>query len=247
MYEDLTPDLIDKIKHEFKVILSHHADIQAIDRKVRRGIATQADISKYANFVGQAGSAAMKQVLKLDTLPDATMYEEIAEQTITPVMDDMYSYVNTEAALQLRSMDRKTGMNIGIRKGTEPSRRIKAVVDMASGQTAQEALDNALTDPVIATARKFYDDFQRENADLRDSLGFEEVVIRKYDDRGLHGGKDRCQWCLDREGTWSLLEAHINGVFERHPGCGCLIEVITPDKPQVQTDWTHNVWTDIPR
>ena len=188
----------------------------------------------------------MKQVLKLDALPDATMYEEIAEQTITPVMEEMWGYVNNEAALQLRSMDRKAGMNLGIRKGNDPAARIKDVVSMAAGQTTQEALDNALTDPVIATARKYYDDFQRMNADLRESLGFKEVVIRKYDDRGLHGGKDPCTWCLKREGTWSLFDAHANGVFERHPGCGCMIEVITPDKPQVQTDWTQNEWTDIP-
>ena len=245
MYEDLTPDLIEKIKHEFRGIMSHHEDIQKITRKVRQGVATQADISKYSSFVGQAGSAAMKNVLKLEDLPDATMYREIAEQTITPVMEDMWGYVNTEAALQLRSADRISGTNIGIVRGNNPSRRISNVVGMAAGQTTQEALDNALTDPVIATARKFYDDFQRENADLRDKLGFKEVVIRKDDDKGLHGGKDRCQWCIDREGTWTLEEAHKNGVFERHPGCGCLIEVITPNKPQVQTDWTRNQWTDL--
>ena len=245
MYEELTPELRDRIIHKFRTIMSQHQDIQAIDRKVRKGKASQKDISRYANFVGQAGSAAMKDVLKLDALPDETMYREIAEQTISPALEEIWGYVNNEAALQLRSADRKAGMNIGIRTGFDPKRRINDVIDMAEGQTRQEALDNALTDPVIATARKYYDDFLMENADLRESLGFEETVIRVYDDKGLHNGKDVCEWCKSREGRFSLAEAHQLGVFERHPGCGCMIEVITPNNTQVQTDWTRNAWTNL--
>ena len=244
MYEELTPELSRRIIELFR---RNMAKLQSIDleKKIRRGVATQADVSKYADNIGKAGSAAMKMVLKLDALPDATMYREIAEQTIGPVMEEMWKDVNTQAALQLRTTDRKIGLHVGIKTGSDPKRRIADVVNMAAGQTTQEALDNALTDPVISTARKYYDDFMRVNADLRDSLGFEEIVIRKYDDKGLHGGKDPCQWCLAREGTWSLFEAHVNGVFERHPGCNCMIEVITPAKTQVQTDWTHNEWTDL--
>ena len=247
MYEDITPELIKKIKTQFERNMSRVNEMsgKSLYWKIRRGQATQADVSAYADWVGRAGSDAMKRVLKLDDLPDGTMYREIAEQTIVPVMEDMWGYVDTQAAIQLRRSDKIRGLNIGIKNASDPKQRIAQVVDMAAGQTSQEALDNALTDPVISTSRKFYDDFLRENADLRDSLGFEEVVIRKYDDRGLHGGKDVCLWCKEREGTWSLLDAHINGVFERHPGCNCLIEVMTSDKTRLQTDWTRNEWTDL--
>lgn len=213
--------------------------------KIRRGKVTQRELAEYCDYVGRAGSNAMKDVLKLDALPDHMMYEEIAEQTITPVMEEMWGDVNNKAALQLRTVDRKNGMNVGIKTGFKPERRIRDVIEIAAGQTAQEALDNALTDPVIATARKYYDDFMRENADLRNDLGFTQIVIRKYDDRGLHNGKDPCQWCLAREGTWSLYDAHMNGVFERHPGCNCMIEVISSAKTQVQTDWSTNTWSDL--
>ena len=243
MYEDLTPELVTRIKEQFKAYMGRVP--MDMTMKIRRGQATQKDISQYADFVGKAGSKAMKDVLKLEYLPDHTMYDEIAEQTITPVMEEMWGDVNNKAALQLRQADRKNGVNVGIKTGFKPERRIKDVVEMAAGQTTQEALDNALTDPVIATARKYYDDFMRENADLRDDLGFRQIVIRKYDDKGLHGGKDPCKWCLAREGTWSLYDAHMNGVFERHPGCNCMIEVISSKKTQVQTDWTTNTWSDL--
>lgn len=243
MYEDLTPELAKRIQERFKAYMGRVP--MEMTTKIRRGKVTQRELAEYCDYVGRAGSNAMKDVLKLDALPDHMMYEEIAEQTITPVMEEMWGDVNNKAALQLRTVDRKNGMNVGIKTGFKPERRIRDVIEIAAGQTAQEALDNALTDPVIATARKYYDDFMRENADLRNDLGFTQIVIRKYDDRGLHNGKDPCQWCLAREGTWSLYDAHMNGVFERHPGCNCMIEVISSAKTQVQTDWSTNTWSDL--
>lgn len=245
MYEDLTPQLAEKIVRRFRRIMSEHSDIQRITRLIRQGKATQDDVSRYADFVGQAGSAAMKQVLQLDELPDATMYEEIARDTITPVMEEMWGDVNTQAALQLRADDRIKGINVNIRTGFQPKRRIEDVVGMMAGQTEQVALDNAMTDPVISTARKFYDDFQMENGDLREELGFDQLVIRTYDDRGLHNGKTPCAWCLAKEGKFSMSDAHALGIFNRHPGCGCKIEVISSKNTQIQTDWTRNEWAEV--
>ena len=249
MYEELSADLAKDIQRRFQVIMSRKAQsddtFKGIIKRIRSDKATQLDISEYADFVGQAGSAAMKQVLKLDALPDQTMYREIAEQTITPTMQDMWGYVNTNASKQLLADDRAKGLTLSIRTGFKPKQRINDVVNMLAGQTTQEAVDNALTDPVIATARKYYDDFLMENADMRETLGFRQQVIRQYDDKGLHNGKTPCQWCLRKEGTWSMEEAHANGVFNRHPGCGCKITVFFPDHTEVQTDWTRNEWSRI--
>lgn len=244
--EDISPELYNRIESKFKQLTyEHKAELDKIVAKIRRGNGKQADVAKYANRLGEMASASLKQVLKLDELPNSTLYRNIAEKTIQPLLERTWQDVNNKAALQLRASDKVLSMNVGIETGFAPKQRIKAVIDMAIGQTTQEQLDNALTDPVVSTARKFYDDFLEKNADLRSRLGFEEIVVRKYDDKGLHGGKDPCQWCLQREGTWTIEEAHANGVFERHPGCNCSIEVITPSRTQAQTDWTHNEWTDI--
>lgn len=243
--EDIAPELYNRIQDEMKRLLSHAGNVTGLERKIRQGKASQRDVARYADIVGRAASEAFKKVLKLEDLPDGKLYWNIAEKTIGETLKGVYGDVNTVAAIQLRGDDIKKGFNIGIKQGTDPDNRIKVVLEMASGQTTQEALDNAMTDPVISTARKFYDDFQLANGDVRDALGFDEVVVRHYDDRGLHNGKTPCIWCLQREGTFSIQDAHRLGVFERHPGCGCTIEVITPDRTQVQTDWTRNEWTEI--
>lgn len=249
MYEDLSADLANQITRRFEQIMDNHtradSTLKAIVKRMRAGKATQMDVNKYADFVGRAGSSAMKQVLKLEALPDATMYKEIADQTITPVMERMWQDVNSVALRQMKAEDMSKGLNIGIRTGFAPKNRIADVVNMMAGQTSQVALDNAMTDPVITTAWKFLDDFKMENADLRQELGFDIIVKRIYDDKGLHNGKTPCEWCLAKEGEWSIEEAHANGVFNRHPGCSCIIIYDTPEKTQVQTDWTRNEWSDV--
>lgn len=240
--EDIAPELYNKIQYRMRTMLTRDMDLVT---KIRKGKATQRDIAKYADRVGRAASISFKEVLKLDDLPDGKLYWNIADKTIGETLRNIYDDVNAVAAIQMRGEDIKKGFKLGIKQGIKPDKRIKDVLEMAVAQTTQETLDNAMTDPVIATARKYYDDFQRANGDARSALGFAETVIRKYDDKGLHNGKTPCLWCLRREGTFTMQQAHALGVFERHPGCGCMIEVITPKNTQVQTDWTRNEWTEI--
>lgn len=63
-----------------------------------------------------------------------------------------------------------------------------------------------------------------KNAAAQSEMGLTCRIVRKYDDVGLHDGKDPCQWCLDREGEWdNYQDAYNAGAFERHDGCGCMI------------------------
>ena len=63
-----------------------------------------------------------------------------------------------------------------------------------------------------------------KNAAAQSEMGLTCRIVRKYDDVGLHDGKDPCQWCLAREGEWdNYQDAYNAGAFERHDGCGCMI------------------------
>lgn len=94
-------------------------------------------------------------------------------------------------------------------------------------------------------ARSNADRSMRQNAGNAEGAGLITKVIRTYDDVGLHGGKDRCEWCESREGEWTYEEALQKGVFERHPGCECEIEISTTKGDRRQSDWTHNEWEDV--
>ena len=99
-------------------------------------------------------------------------------------------------------------------------------------------IDKSELEPLAARALET----EKENARLRNELGLETTVVRVYDGVGLKGGKEPCEWCISREGVYSYEDAVANGVFERHPGCGCTIEYHTSKGVQTQTDWTTNTW-----
>ena len=78
---------------------------------------------------------------------------------------------------------------------------------------------------------------------MRNEMGFTQTVVREYDGVGLGNGTRPCNWCIGRAGTWTYEEAKENGVFERHTGCGCTIEVVSSDKV---TNEEYESTVDIP-
>lgn len=76
-----------------------------------------------------------------------------------------------------------------------------------------------------AAAMNYSADSLKHNAENASGAGLEVRVSRQYDEIGLHNGKDKCDWCLARVcDNVTLEEAYRIGVFQRHPGCECVIE-----------------------
>lgn len=95
-------------------------------------------------------------------------------------------------------------------------------------------------------SRKSVDDADKKSVSDAANVGLETRVIRTYDDVGLHGGKDDCEFCKSREGEWSYQEAIAKGIFARHPGCECEIDYKTKKGSwQRQSNWKFNEWKDI--
>ena len=235
MPEDISPELYNQIKTRFNSACASDPVLVNIIHKARAGTATQVDMAAFSEGMGKHASDAIKAVLTEENLPNGTLYYNIAQKTIAPLLEKNYDTINRIAGLQQAATDQAAKRNIGIVKGGHPENRIKQVIDYATDAGTGGPLKNALTDPVITAHRKFYDDFLKENARLRSELGLHAVVTRLYDGKGLHGGRDECGWCLERSGTWTYEEANRNGVFERHPGCGCTILYTTEKRHEILT------------
>lgn len=83
---------------------------------------------------------------------------------------------------------------------------------------------NRLVSTLNTMSKKTMDDSIRYNAENVSSVGLEVRVTRVYDGIGLSGGR-RCEWCLERCGEdMTIEEAYRIGAFQRHDGCGCIIE-----------------------
>lgn len=242
---DVSTEILDNIRKDFMTGVKNDAGIAKLSTKIGKGKGTQKDMAALSDRLGLQASKALKANLKLSDLPNETLYWNIADKTIRPLLDSVYDQINHYAALQLKGADRVSKINISILRGQDPAERIRQAMNMAVNSLTQPELDNALTDPVITSARKFYDDFQMRNAGFRESMGFRSVIVREYDGVGLHNGRDACEWCISRAGTYDYSTAKENGVFERHPGCGCSIVHFTErGTTNVQTNWTRNEWQE---
>lgn len=210
--------------------------IAAILKKVKSGKATQNDIATYADLLGEKASHVLSRAIQFGAA------DEEAYATIKAILDANYLSINGQAILELRAEDKRKGLDIVIRQ--PENQRSQMLVDKLQNIESEAAFNTELAEGTKTVSRQFYDDFQKTNAQLREELGYDEVVIRTYDDVGLRDRTTPCEFCLARQGTFPYAEAASRGVFQRHKGCGCHIRLSTPQETRMQTDWTHNVWTE---
>lgn len=240
---DVAPELAAKIDRLYTDALKNDKTIVRLGTKLQKQPLSASEIRTLSERLGKHASDALREVLTPEALPDGLVYWNIAERTIKPLLEKVYA---TENAVQTASQmltDKAAGINIAISKGVNPADRINEVLNFAVNSTTGEQISNALNDPVKTTALDFMDDFIKANANIRNGLGFKQTVIREYDGVGLGRGTRPCNWCIGRAGTWTYQQAIDNGVFERHVGCGCTIEVVSSDDV---INEEVNTTTDIP-
>ena len=172
-------------------------------------------------FADEAASL-LCDVLKMYMDPATVTYDD-AVQIFEAVMQKNYSEVTRVCAKVQNGMYRKAGVGL---KALTPEFNAEKARGLATAITvAEEVTDDYVWNLVKNNALGVVDDMIRINSEASENVGLYVHIVRKYDDVGLHNGKDVCQWCMDRVGDWTDYgEAYRAGAFERHPGCGCVID-----------------------
>lgn len=173
------------------------------------------------DFAGVAAEL-LCDVLKLYMDPTTVTYDD-AVQIFTAVMKKNHEEVVRVCARAQNDMYRKAGVGL---KALTPEFNAEKARGLATAITdAEEVTDDYVRNLVKNNALGVVDDTIRINSEASENVGLYVHIVRRYDDVGLHNGKDVCQWCMDRQGEWdNYQEALAAGAFERHPGCGCLID-----------------------
>ena len=225
---DIAPELYEKIKEIFdrnfaQAQLAGEAlgDVMA---RINDGTATIRDADMFAVEVGAMMADAMKQVLDPEDMPGGRMYRNIAQRTIGEGLKDTYGIISTTTKVIQEEINGRADIGLKAVKPKLETDRVDKIVNKATEAKTKEELDATIDSNVPTFARQVADDSQKANARLHNKAGLAVKVEREYDGVGLHDGEDACQWCLDRAGTWTYEQAMANGVFERHEGCGCIID-----------------------
>ena len=228
MAADIAPELYEKIsaafRKKYEAATLYGEPIKNVEEILRKRTANFRDADLYATKVGAMLSEAMKEVMVLDELPNKTLYYNIAKSTIGSMLEDAYRMTTTVASVVQEKINGRAGIGMKPAKVEMSVRQLNEIVSRASNSKTQEQLNSALTEPVKTFPRKAVDNTIRTNAKVHSEAGLAVRVVRKYDGVGVHDRKDPCEWCLARAGAWTYPDAMAAGVFERHDGCGCIID-----------------------
>lgn len=204
--------VLKKINTDYAQYMDTDVDVRQLYGKLTSGRATQPDALKFAKLSGSGLADAVVNNIEGElALADAMAI-------IPEALRTNHEYVTSYLTRLQTRLDEKA--RIGLKPLTAPFD-----ADRAAGlaEEATVGTPELLKSQIENFSMHTVDESMQMTAESRAHAGLEVLVSRKYDDRGLSGGRV-CEWCLEREcSEVPYQEAYDMGAFERHPGCECLI------------------------
>lgn len=234
-------DIAKKAKSVFLRLIENDAELIRLRKLIESGKANYEAAQKYSERSGQLAKKAISQVSN----GDLTVTQEI----LNPILEANYQNVMAVASQAQNVIYETAKVNL---KPATVSYDNTYAEDISSKLESYDDIDEALNtmeNTFISASQNYVDEIGRRSAKFLDEAGINVLVSREYDDVGVHttdkGGGDVCHWCLERCGTdVPYDEAYDMGMFERHPGCGCIITYTTKRGVVIQGkgDWETNNW-----
>lgn len=236
---DVAPALQQEIMTTLQNGLANNKRLTSLCGKLARGEATYYDAHLVSQIVGEQTSAALRQVLVPEVLPDRRLYYNIAERTLKPAMELGDNFVSNFTNTMQEQMNRRAGMNIKSIKPRDNILGINNICGLASDYEDFEDGRWVLDKPVQTHTETVVDKYVRANAYFAEGAGLDPIVVRTAE-------ADCCPWCADLEGTYAYSEVRAAGsdVYRRHNNCRCITEYYPGEGSLAQNVWDHNSWRD---
>lgn len=235
MAVDIVPELNEKIRAHFQKRLMRNRKMPAINRLIRDGTATLEDVHNYSAIIGEAASDALRAVLVEENLPYGTLWRNIAERTVTPLLEECYGLVNDEAETVQQIVDAAQGIGLGSVRADFPRERIQGLINKIMDDfdlSPEEIGRKWLGEPIVNNSEAFFDDYVKANASFRQRSGLDARIIRKVE-------SGACKWCQGLAGSWEYGEEP-DEVYHRHEFCRCSV-TYTAERT-VQNVWSKKQW-----
>lgn len=233
-------------------------DVKDIQEAYRRRLQNDSQINQIRKKVADGDLAALQKYsmragkLSVDLLQESFSDgdQNDIKQALEAVFQANYQAVANASQAAQKAANQAAGLGIKASVSDYEDIADDIANKLAEYDDVREGLDKMAND-IVLQSQKYADESERKSASFANDSGLEVLVTREYDDVGVHttdkGGGQPCQWCLDRCGTdVPYQEAYDRGMFERHPGCGCIITYKTKRGifRQGKGDWEHNQWAE---
>lgn len=204
-----------------KGLLAMLDSMQKLDRKmVKAGTITYEEAGRQAAKLSKDTGKEIYKCMR-DLYPEGKLTEGEALEIIPPALRSNYEYVIKLAEQAQTEVNKKAGVGLNPITPEFDEERANGLAKYVSEKEDFTKSEDEFVLQVEENGRHIIDDSIMVNAEAHERAGLEVTVIRRYDGVGLHDGADTCEFCERLDGDWSLADAKSEGVFSRHPGCGC--------------------------
>ena len=230
---DVVPELNARIEASFDGYVMRDRQLSQISNRIRDGTATLKDAHAYAERLGEDLSRALVSNLTVDTLPNGTLYYNIAQRTIIPGLQNNYALVNDAAELIQKAIDQKSKIGLGVIRADFPLERINGLIDKITQDTVPvDMVIRWLQEPIVNNSEAFADDFVRSNASFRSKAGLKSTITRIADPKC-------CDWCAALEGKYEYGKEPAD-IYRRHEFCRCVVTF--QSEKTSQNVWSKREW-----
>lgn len=226
---DIVPDLLDKIKKDFKKEMNRSPKLKTILKKIDDGDISYSVVNDYAVELGELLAKVFGKNITIDVLPDGKMYYNIAERILNETLSNNHYLVSSMSAEIQTELNKKAGLGI---KGIQPTLkqdRIDGLINRISSEELFEEIQWILNEPIVNFSQSIVDDAIKENAEFHVKSGLYPTLTRTAVGRA-------CDWCKSIAGVYKYPNVP-DDVYKRHGNCRCTVEYNPTDSKRV------NVWT----
>lgn len=143
--KDIAPEMKDKLIKLFKQRVALDPQCKAYNRKLDDGGLTEMECTKYIKRIGEIASNVARGVVNQETLPDGTLYWNIAESVLVPFFQEVHEKVITTAEATWKKEDDEQNIHIKIKRPAFPAERIQSILNLWVNKSL-EGKENAEAD-----------------------------------------------------------------------------------------------------
>ena len=227
--EDITPDLIDKVKAEFRNEYKNSAKIQGLLDAVQNGTATYEQAQTYSLEVSRLIGRAYEKHISSAVLPDGKLYYNIASRLVPETLDENYRLVADYAKAVQENLNIRAGLKIKAQVATLDVERVDGIVELAASGEQYDDVAQKLTNAFDTYTQSIVDETIRRNVEFQGRAGLRPTVRRRSTGRC-------CAWCRALVGEYEYPDVP-KDVYRRHESCRCSV-LFDPGDGRKQNVWS---------
>lgn len=226
MAEDMAPALIEAVKAAFTRLMAADSELAEKLAKIQAGSVSYTDALDYADRVGHALAQALGEELTVDTLPDGTLYYNIAQRLITEVGGEACTLAASAAEMVQSELNHNADLDyLNPIKAKTTNERLTGLINTVSGKPITETA-STLAAGARALPQGIVSDTMEANAKFLAESDLDIKIVRK-------SAYKCCEWCSRMAGTYPYAGGIRQDVYRRHDNCRCAVDLVETRKNKV--------------